>query len=124
MVRSHVFHGHVVFLCEQETDSKFFQNFFVFLQLQVDFDAERFETVGCAGFARCGAVSVFRNCDAACRDHKGCCCGDVEGIGFISAGSDDFQNILVMFHVNTVLSHAVGTCGDLFDCLAFHRHGS
>ena len=47
-----------------------------------------------------------------------------EGIGFISAGSDDFQNILVMFHVNTVLSHAVGTCGDLFDCLAFHRHGS
>ena len=47
-----------------------------------------------------------------------------EGIGFISAGSDDFQNILVMFHVNTVLSRAGGTCGDLFDCLAFHRHGS
>ena len=112
------------FCANRKQIPSFSRTSFVFLRLQVDFDAERFETVGCAGFARCGAVSVFCNCDAACRDHKGCCCGNVEGIGFISAGSDDFQNILVMFHVNTVLSHAVGTCGDLFDCLAFHRHGS
>ena len=91
--RSDIFHCRMIFLGKHETKTGFGEELSAQIGILLDVDAERFETVRRPALGRGCPVAVLCDLDARRRDDHGGSRRNVEGIGIVTAGSDDLQHL-------------------------------
>ena len=90
--RSDIFHGRMVFLCENETETDFLQHLPALVRILLDIDPQSFEAVRRSRQGGGCAVSVLCYLDACCREDEGCRCGYVEAVRIVPARTNDLHD--------------------------------
>jgi hypothetical protein len=119
--RRDVLHCRVMVRREHEAHAGFRNRGRHLFRLQIDIDAERFEHVRAAGFARHAAIAVLRDFRAGGGGDEHRRRGNVEGVRPVAAGADDIDEVRVVLHVDVPgkFTHHRGGRGDLADGLFF-----
>ncbi len=99
-------------MSEEEAHAYFLKQLHAFFRVLLNVYAQRLQAIRSAAFGGSGAVAVLSNLHAACRSNQSGGCGNVEAVGAVAAGTDDFKDIHARFAFQCMVTHRSGAAGD------------
>ena len=109
----------MVFLGEEKAQARFFEQFSAQFRALLDVDAKSFQAVRRTALRGSRPVPMFGDLHASRGSHQGGSCGNVEAVGSVPAGSDDFKEIVSSLHFGGAVPHGRGAARDFHDGFSF-----
>ena len=104
--RTYIFHGGVVFLCEEEAEVSLIEHLTALVNVLLDINAESFKAVCRSAERRSCTVAVLGDLYSRRSDYH-CRCGrDVEAVSVVSARADYLHKIVVIFKLCCGITHS------------------